>query len=878
MLQPRLAIRALRKKVAKSRATSVNLLRMKRWVSFGLLVLAAAGSAQRQRVSFDEDWRFHKGDSKGYAFDRVALSEWLLHYSLPFAKDPSKVKESRRDLETPSDYLAPEFDDSDWRKLDLPHDWAIEGTFSRQGGGGTGRLPSAGVGWYRKTFDVAASELGKRFELNVDGAMSYASVWLNGNLVGGWPYGYASWNVNLNPSLKAGRNVLVILVDNPDNASRWYPGGGIYRNVWLTKTSPVHVNTWGTSITTPQVSKDAADISIVTSIANDTAISANLEVTTSLFRADAHGVPSGGAVASMTVSSVVAEAQKLTPLRQTFRIPKPALWGPPPTQKPNRYVAVTTLKQDRKEIDRYSSPFGIRSLQYTPNDGFMINGERVDFQGVCMHHDLGALGSAVNERALHRQVDELIEMGVNAIRTSHNPPAPELLEYCDEKGIMVMDEYSDIWQAPKTPNDYHLMFDNWHEQDLRALIRRDRNHPSVVMWSIGNEVGEQFRAQAGADVGKMLTAIAHDEDPTRLTTTAMNAARADGPFPSIVDLIGLNYQGTGVRSGPALYPVFHAKYPNNFVYGSETTSTISSRGEYFFPVVSGLGVPASATAGEDPARAQLSSYDLYSAPWSYSPDKEFMSLDKWRFVGGEFVWTGWDYLGEPTPFDTSRSSYFGIIDLAGFKKDRFYLYQARWRPDLPMAHILPHWNWPERVGQVTPVHVYSSGDEAELFLNGKSLGRKKRGQYEYRFRWDDVVYQPGTLVVKTFKNGKEWATDTVSTTGDASRFGLTPDRKTLKSDGKDLVFVTVAIQDDKGRTVPRSHPRIEFSVSGPGEIVATDNGDATDFDPFYSTSRQAFNGLALVIVKAKKGASGEVVVTASSNGMRAGTTSISVGK
>jgi beta-galactosidase len=399
-----------------------------------------------------------------------------------------------------------------------------------------------------------------------------------------------------------------------------------------------------------------------------------------------------------------------------------------------------------------------------------------------------------------------------------------------------------------------------------------------VMWSIGNEVGEQGRGEDGAALARALGAIVHDEDPTRPTTTAINFAPASSPFAGAVDAIGLNYQGTGVRSGPPQYPVFHERFPERFVYGSETTSTISSRGEYTFPVAAGFGVPASATAGEDVERRQLSSYDLYSAPWSYSPDREFLSQDRYPYVGGEFVWTGWDYLGEPTPFDKSRSSYFGIVDLAGFKKDRYYLYQARWRPDLKMAHILPHWNWPARVGMVTPVHVYTSGDEGELFLNGKSLGRKTRGADEYRLRWDDVVYEPGTLKVQTYKDGQPWAVDEMKTTGAAARVGVSADHDTIHADGSGLVFITAAIQDAAGLTVPRSRNRVTFAIDGPGRIVATDNGDPTSMEAFTSSSREAFNGLALVIVRAARGASGTIRVTATADGLRAGSVEVKLAR
>jgi beta-galactosidase len=569
----------------------------------------------------------------------------------------------------------------------------------------------------------------------------------------------------------------------------------------------------------------------------------------------------------------IAAGQKATVVTEAT-VAGPKLWGTGLHQKPNRYAAVTTLQQEGKTVDIYETPFGIRTLKFDPNAGFFLNGEHIKLNGTCNHHDLGALGAALNYRALRRQLEMLADMGANALRTSHNPPAPELLELADKMGFLVLDEAFDVWVRPKTALDYHLLYPDWHEQDLRALLRRDRNHPCVILWSIGNEAGEQGGGAEGAAIAEELTMICHEEDPTRPTISAMNSASAKSPFPAPIDAVGLNYQGAGLYWGSPQFTVFHQQFPDKFVVGTETAATLSSRGVYTFPVAPGLGAPASAKSGEEPANRQVSSYDLYFASWAYSPEKEFAAQDRYPFVAGEFVWTGWDYLGEPTPFDAARSSYFGIVDLAGFAKDRFYLYQSYWRPEHPMAHILPHWTWPDRIGQVTPVHVYTSGDEAELFLNGESLGRKKKAPFEYRLRWDDVVYEPGELRVVAYKRGTPWATDSVKTAGAAVKLLLTPDRSTIANDGKDLSFLTLQVADNNGRTVPRSMNRIDFKVSGPGEIVATDNGDPTDMTAFSSKQRNAFNGLALAIVRARRGHSGQILVIARSEGLEKARTRI----
>ncbi|MBV9850237.1 MAG: DUF4982 domain-containing protein [Armatimonadetes bacterium] len=853
--------------------------------------------ASRERISLNADWRFHQGDPSGDSAGLIydvrpevkatsdggpaearptepvqVLKPWILPTGNAFIKDPARL--SVRPPGNPGGdvaYVQPGFDDSAWGRVDLPHDWAIEGPFNVTGegvGGGMGRLPSPGVGWYRKKLDIPASDAGKSLFLDVDGAMSYTTVWLNGRLVGGWPYGYASWRVDLTPyAAPGGENLLAIRLDNPPDSSRWYPGGGIYRHVWLTKTPPIHVGQWGTYLTTPQVSKSSATIHLEVTVANDSKTDAAVGVSTQIYALDADDRKNGRSVASLAPITAPVAAGASTTVKGSVTLGNPRLWGPPPHQRPNRYVAVTTVSQDGKPTDSYETRFGIRTLDFRP-DGIYINGERIFLQGVNDHHDLGALGAAFNVRAAERQLEILREMGCNAVRMSHNPPAPELLELTDRMGFLVMDEIFDCWYRQKTPNDFHLIFADWHEQDLRAFLRRDRNCPSVFVWSVGNEVGEQFTGADGAAVARQLVSIVHEEDPTRRATASMNIARADSPFAAAVDVISLNYQGEGFRTYPGQYDAFRKQFPDRVILSSETAASLSSRGEYLFPVTPEISAPVRDGLGGDPQTHQVSAYELYAADFGSSPDRVFAAQDRHPYVAGGFVWSGWDYLGEPTPYYSARSSYFGIIDLAGFPKDRFYLYQAHWRSDLPMAHLLPHWTWPERVGQVTPVHVFTSGDEAELFLNGQSLGRKKKGPYEYRLRWDDVVYAPGELRVVAYKGGKTWATDTVRTAGAPAKLIAVPDRAVIRADGLDLSFVTVRVEDAQGVTAPRADNGLRFRVEGPGEIVATDNGDPTSFEPFPAPARKAFHGLALVIVRAKPGQPGPITLHAESDGLQ----------
>lgn len=806
------------------------------------------------------------------------LKKWILPIANDFIKDSSK--HFSRPAGNPGSnfpFVQPNFNDKTWEKVNLPHDWAAKGPFYKEAnaivGGSMGRLPVQGVAWYRKKINIPASDRGKSIYLEIDGAMSYAMVWLNGNLVGGWPYGYNSFRLDLTPYIKfEGDNQIAIRLDNPPNSSRWYPGSGLYRNVWLIKTNPVQIAQWGTFIRTSKVSKSSAIVALNVTIDNKSNKAEQVKVVTDVYSLNGNFEPEKK-ISSFSASTISVGSEAKRSVEGQIVINHPALWGPLPTQKPNLYLAVTRLFVGKRLVDVYNTQFGIRDIRLDPDRGIVVNGELVKIQGVNQHHDLGALGAAFNSRAAERQLDLLREMGCNAIRLSHNPPAPELLDMTDRMGFLVIDEIFDCWKQGKTPLDFHLIFPDWYEADTRAFIRRDKNHPSVMAWSFGNEVGEQYTGTAGADMAKTLNAIVKDEDPTRPTMASMNYAKPDMPFPETMDLISLNYQGEGIRDAPAyaqlkgiktppLYPAFHSKFPQKVIISSETASTLSTRGTYIFPITEGISAPVSDTTGGDPKNHYVSAYELYTAQFGASPDKVFATQDKHPYVAGEFVWSGWDYLGEPTPYYSARSSYSGIIDLAGFKKDRFYLYQSRWRPDLPFAHILPHWTWPGREGKIIPVHVFSSADEAELFLNGKSMGRKKRGQYEYRFRWDNVRYEPGELKVVTYKHGKPWATETVRTAGKPAGLQLTADRSEIKADGSDLSFVTVKVLDKDGNIVPEANNNISFSISGPGEIVATDNGDPADLVAFPSKERKAFSGMALIIVRSKDKQPGKLIVTA----------------
>ena len=859
------------------------------------LLAASPSQSPRERIPFNTDWRFEKNDpagTDGKALQYREIRKWVVPSGAAFTNDPGKRKaRPEGNLAENVPYTQTDFDDSNWRLLNLPHDWGVEGPFEADLMGSTGKLRWFGVAWYRKTFDLPASDAGRRISLDIDGAMSDTLVWCNGNFVGGWPYGYASFRLDLTPYVKPGQtNVIAIRLNNPNGSARWYPGGGIYRNVWLVKTAPVHIAHWGTYVTTPEVSKDKATVNVEAKIDNDSPAEAKVSVQTEIFALGPDGKPSTTPVATLPPATAQIPAGQSATVSGAQTIANPRLWD---VEDPAMYLARTNVTANGRVVDSYDTPFGIRSIKFTADDGFHLNGKRVQLKGVCNHHDLGALGAAFNTRAAERQLEILKEMGFNALRTSHNPPAPELLDLCDRMGILVIDEAFDTWKQWKLSQDYNRLWNDWHEQDFRAMIRRDRNHPSVILWSIGNEVPELGNPTAGIPIATELTQIAKEEDPTRLTTIGSNHAEASyNGIQNAVGVMGQNYQRGN-------YVEFAAKNPDIPLLGTETVSAVSSRGEYYF-----LPPRLFNSKVEGYSNFHISSYDLYAVPWGFIPDQEFAAQEKNPRIAGEFVWTGFDYLGEPSPFNNdvtnllnfsdpeakekyakeleamgkiktpSRSSYFGIVDLAGFKKDRYYLYQAHWRPDLPMVHIVPHWTWPDRVGEVTPVHVYTSGDEVELFLNGKSLGRKKKEPFQYRLRWDEVVYEPGELKAVAYKDGKPWAEKIVATAGPAAAVTLTPDRSAIAADGADLSFVTATVVDAEGRMVPRAKNDLRFEISGPGEIVATDNGDPTSHVPFKSTERKAFNGLALAIVRAKPGETGPITLRVSADGLKSGETVI----
>jgi beta-galactosidase len=818
-----------------------------------LLVFACPLFAEsfRQEVLLEKNWQFSKGDL--------------------------------------ADAAKPDFDSSAWQSVTVPHDWAIYGPFDMKAdeqnvaiaenfetkptvkSGRTGALPFVGVGWYRTKFDVENFQKEKkRVTLLFDGAMSEPKVFVNGKEAGHWGFGYNSFHLDVTQFINEdGKgNVLAVRLENRPGSSRWYPGAGLYRNVHVITTNEIHVPVWGTYITTPFISETDASVKLRVTLKN---VPANeiVRLETTIF--DPSGKPAA-------VKNDVRQ-QYDVPLEQNLTVPKPALWSP---ETPVRYRAVTKVFVKDQQVDEYLTPFGIRDIKYIADKGFFLNGKLRKFQGVCNHHDLGPLGTAVNTAALRRQLTLLKDMGCDSVRTSHNMPAPELVELCDEMGLMMMVESFDEWAHPKCRNGYNIFFKDWAEKDMVNMIQHYRNNPCVVMWSIGNEVPEQ-----GGKISmlRFLQDICHREDPTRPVTSGISwEGTIKNGFAAALDIPGLNYR-------TRIYEESYKVLPHNFILGSETASTISSRGIYHFPVVQKwLGNDAAKNSPD----YQCSSYDLDACTWSNIPDVDFALADDFYWTMGQFVWTGFDYLGEPTPFDyagtPNHSSMFGIIDLAYIPKDRFYLYRSVWNRNNDTLHIVPHWNWKGKEGQVVPVFVYTNHPTAELFINGKSQGKRTKIKpsdaawnspdvtKRYRLMWTDTKYEQGELKVIAYdESGAAVAEKQIRTAGEPSRIELVPDRILLTADGKDLSFITVRITDKDGNFCAADQRSVEFTITGAGKFRAAGNGDPTSTELFQSPKMHVFNGQLTAIVQADE-VPGEIIFEAKADGLDGATIRLKSGE
>lgn len=767
---------------------------------------------------------------------------------------------------------AVDLDDKAWESVSVPHDWAIYGPFDRshdlqevavfQNGentptvktGRTGGLPYVGVGWYRTSFEAPA---GKKVTLKVDGAMSEARVYVNGQEAYFWPLGYNTFHCDITPFVNSDStpNTLAIRLENKPQSSRWYSGAGLYRNVHIITTDSIHVPVWGTYITTPKVTDEFASVKLQTKIAN----SGQDEVTVKTQIID----PNGKVVTQSENKRKINHSQ---PFEQNFIVENPMLWSP---ESPSLYKAVSTIIHNGKEVDSYTTRFGIRTIEVVAEKGFYLNGKHRKFQGVCNHHDLGPLGAAINVSALRHQLTLLKDMGCDAIRTAHNMPTPELVELCDEMGFMMMIEPFDEWDIAKCMNGYHRYFQEWAEKDMINMLHHYRNNASVVMWSIGNEVPTQCSDQ-GYQVASFLQSICHREDPTRPVTCGMDQVSCilNNGFAAMIQVPGLNYRAHR-------YEEAYSKLPQGLVLGSETSSTVSSRGVYKFPVVKG--------ADRLYPDNQSSSYDLEYCSWSNTPDDDFALADDHQWTMGQFVWTGFDYLGEPSPYDTdawpSHSSLFGIIDLASIPKDRYWLYRSIWNKEENTLHVLPHWNWEGREGEVTPVFAYTNYPEAELFVNGKSQGRQRKSsltpQHRYRLMWMDVTYEPGEIKVVAYdKDGKVAQEKVVRTAGKPHKIELIPSRREITADGKELCYITVRVVDKDGNLCPNDKRMVNFAVSGEGKYKAAANGDATSLDLFHLPKMPAFSGQLTAIVQSTE-KSGTMVFKASAKGIKSATLEIS---
>ena len=758
-----------------------------------------------------------------------------------------------------------------WQEVVVPHDWAISGPFDKkwdlqfvaieQNGekekteksGRSGALPWIGKGYYRTVVDVDRKP--ETAMLVFDGAMSEPVVKVNGIFAGRWAYGYNAFRLDVTKLLNSGKNVIEVSLSNQEESSRWYPGGGLYRPVKLLLGRQAMLDDWGTYFRTVSIGQMAVI---------DFQIEAKGDLTDGIVTADVLLRDQKGVVVAHSHSSFDEKGR----FKDTFHVKKPQLWSP---ESPYLYILETRIYKDYQLLDEKKQKVGIRTVVVDKDKGFQLNGKTRKIKGVCLHHDLGPIGTAVNKAALIRQIRTLKEMGCDAIRTAHNMPSTMQMEICDSMGMMVMAESFDMWIYPKCKNGYARFFKEWSDRDIENLVLCHRNHPSIVMWSIGNEIPEQW-SEEGRELSRHLQQICHDLDPTRPVTQGMDRAEAalKSGFAQVMDVPGFNYRVHKYENNIK-------QLPQGFLLGSETASTVSSRGVYKFPVqVSDHAVYPD---------GQCSSYDTEYCSWSNLPDDDWKMQDDYPWVIGEFVWTGYDYLGEPTPYDEywpSRSSYFGICDLAGLPKDRYYLYRSKWNQESPTLHVLPHWTWPGREGKVTPVYVYTDSPSAELFINGVSQGKltKDKGSRldRYRLRWNDVKYQPGELKVVAYDmDGKAVGEKVVRTAGKPDRLTLIPDRKSIVADGNDLAFITVSMVDKEGNLVPDADQQLVFEVRGAGCFKAVCNGDATSLESFVEPTMRLFHGQLVVVVQASKN-KGEITVEAKDKktGKLIGTTSVLV--
>ncbi len=751
------------------------------------------------------------------------------------------------------------FKDDAWRNVQLPHDWSIELPFDSASPTGTGGgALRGGMGWYRKTFTLPAGSRGKNIFIDFDGVYCNSEVFINGHSLGVRPNGFISFRYNLTPFLKYNQaNTIAVKVDNSQQPnSRWYSGSGIYRNVWLVVLNDVFVDHWGTSITTSAVTEQSSSVNIKTNVNNGKEASASAVVKTTVYDEMLKPIQSRTSPVNFSNGGVKEIAQD-------FTVAKPRLWS---VDHPYLYKAVTEIIVNGKTTDEYVTRFGIRYFNFDAENGFSLNGKPLKIIGVCDHHDLGCLGTAINKRALERQLEILKGMGCNGIRTSHNPPAPELLDLCDKMGFIVMDEAFDMWKKQKNKFDYHLVWDEWHKKDLEDQVIRDRNHPSVMIWSIGNEIPEQWAGKDGTDssgtlIAAELAGIVRALDTSRPITSAM-----DQPYPTnaiyksgALDLVGFNYHHQD-------YKTFPQKFAGKKFIATETVSALQTRGHYDMPSDSIRRWPQRWDKPVEGANADLtcSAYDNCSAPWGSTHEETLKEILKYNFASGEFIWTGFDYIGEPTPYPwPARSSYFGIIDLAGFPKDVYYLYQSLFTPK-PVLYIFPHWNW--AAGQTVDVWAYyNNADEAELFLNGKSLGVKKKESDDLHVMWR-VNYAAGVLKAVSRKNGKTVLEKIINTAGAPANIVLMADRRNINADGADLSFVTVKVVDKNGNTVPNADNLVKFDVSGNGFIAGVDNGNPVSLESFKAGSRKAFNGMCLAVIQSN-GKTGTVSLKATAEGL-----------